>query len=304
MKLIRLSFVFAAAVAALQGQAPKKSAFDKPTFEAYLRHMELWVPQINVRIDDPKPSPLPGFEQVEVHLSYGAAVKDELYYVSKDGQQIIKGTVHNIAQNPFKTELDKLKTDLVPSFGAAGAPVVLVVFSDFQCPLCKEEAKTLRENVAKTFPSEVRVYFKDFPLEAIHPWAKTAAIGGRCILRQSPEVFWMYHDWIYEHQGEITVDNVKQQILGFSKDKPIDALQMARCLDTGATEKEVNQSIAEGRALQIDATPTAFLNGRRLVGNTTWQNLEQIIKIELEYQKTAKDAGEKCCEVKIPSPVH
>ncbi len=114
--------------------------------------------------------------------------------------------VYDVGQNPFKDDLDKLKTDLSPSFGTAGAPVVLVVFSDFECPNCKEEAEDPAAKPAQPlFPRQVRVYFKDFPLEQIHPWAKAAAIAGRCVFRQSPAEFWKYHDWIYEHQSEITV---------------------------------------------------------------------------------------------------
>jgi hypothetical protein len=55
----------------------------------------------------------------------------------------------------------------------------------------------------------------------------------------------------------------------------------------------------------VDATPTVFLNGRRLVGNYPWQNITQIINGELNYQKTAQSTApksdDKCCEIKIPS---
>jgi protein-disulfide isomerase len=88
----------------------------------------------------------------------------------------------------------------------------------------------------------------------------------------------------------------------------LDGLQLGRCIDTKATEAEVDASLAEGRALHVDATPTLFLNGRRLIGNYPWQNIDQIINGELNYQKTAAQskspkADEKCCEVKIPSPL-
>ncbi len=78
----------------------------------------------------------------------------------------------------------------------------------------------------------------------------------------------------------------------FAKTAPdLDGLQLGRCIDTKATEAEVDASIAEGRALHVDATPTLFLNGRRLVGNYPWQNLEQIINGELNYQKTAQNTA-------------
>lgn len=281
-----------------------KSALDKATLEAYLRHVELWIPAVAVKIDDAKPSPeMPGFFEVPVHLTYNGGVKDERYYVSKDGHKVVKGEIFDINRNPFQANLDKLKTDLQPSFGAAGAPVVIVLFSDFQCPVCKEEAQILRQGLAKSFPDKVRVYFKDFPLDSIHNWARTGAIAGRCVFRQRPAAFWDYFDWVYENQSLIGLDNFNSKIQSFAADKGLDGMQLGRCIETKATEAEVNRSVAEGRALQVAATPTVFLNGRKLEGGIQWQVLEQLINIELDHQAKAGDAGEKCCEVTIPKIV-
>jgi protein-disulfide isomerase len=290
-------------VVSLTAQVKAPSAFDKPTLEAYVRHLLAMSPEVQVKIDDPKPSAIPEMKQVGVHMSLGGRSQDEIFYISNDGKRIVRGFVYDIAENPFKPELDKLKTDLSPSFGAAGAPVVMVVFSDFQCPNCKEEAKLMRENIPAKFPTQVRLYFKDYPLEQLHPWAKPAAIAGRCVFRQSPTAFWKYHDWIYDHQAEITPQNLKDTVLTWAKSADLDALQFGRCIDTKATEGDIDKEIAEGRALNVDATPTTFINGRRLVGNYPWVNLEQIINGELNYQSTAHNAGEKCCEVSIPSPL-
>ncbi len=162
-----------------------RTALDKAAFETYLRHMELWLPQVAIKIDDPKPAPyLKGFSEVVVHLSYNGQGKEERYFVSADGKNFIKGEAFDMSRNPFQGSLDKLKTDLQPSYGTPGAPVVLVVFGDFQCPYCKQEAEDMRGNLIKTFPKDVRVYFKDFPLDAIHPWARPASIAGRCVFRQ------------------------------------------------------------------------------------------------------------------------
>ena len=86
--------------------------------------------------------------------------------------------------------------------------------------------------------------------------------------------------------------------MDFAKNRhPIStALQLGRCIDTKATEAEVDASLAEGHALHVDATPTVFLNGRRLVGNYPWQNIEQIINGELNYQKTAQNTPPKPAE--------
>ena len=301
--LVRLLLLACLLLPVVQAAPDKKSALDKPTLEAYVRHLFVWGTQIKVEISNAKPSALPGMLEVNVRASTANASQDVLFYVSKDGQKIVQGTVYDVKDNPFKADLDKLKTDLQPNFGTPGAPVVLVLFSDFQCPYCKEEAKMLRGNILSAYPKQVRLYFKDLPLEQIHPWAKAAAIAGRCVFKQNPAAFWDYHDWIYEHQGDITKENFREKALEFAKGKEIDALQFGRCMDTRATEAEVAKSVGEARELKVNSTPTLFVNGRRLPSQIAWPDLRQIIDHEIEYQKTAKNAGEDCgCEVKLPSP--
>jgi protein-disulfide isomerase len=283
------------------GATPQKSALDKATLEAYVRHVMVYGPQIQISVSDPKPSPLPGFMQVTIHASAGQARQDLLFYVSKDGQKIVQGTVYDVKNNPFKEDLDKLKTDNQPAIGKAGAPVVLVEFTDFQCPYCKQEAQVLRQNLLTAYPNQVRLYFVDHPLEQMHPWAKTAALAGRCVFKQNNDAFWQYHDWMFEHQGEITVDNVKEKILEAVKGKEVDTLQLSRCMESNTTEPELEKEMAMGRALNIESTPTLFINGRRRVGSQDWPTLRTIIDYEIEYQKTAHNAGEDCgCELKLP----
>src|SRR5579862_3415740 len=228
---------------ALPAQVKPKSALDKSQLEIYVRHLLAVIPEVQVSIDDPKPSSTPELLQVDVHFSYQGRTQDETFYVTKNGQNVIRGVVYNFAKNPFQEDLDKLKTAGAPSFGAENAPVTVVEFGDFECPNCKEEAKTLRDNVPTKFPTQVKVVFKDFPLEQIHPWAKAAAIAGRCVLQQSPAAFWLYHDWIYGHQNEIQPDTLQTKVMDFAKTAPdVDTIKLGRCIDTKATEGEVDAS--------------------------------------------------------------
>jgi len=300
--LLSAALLWFAAVCVAQKPAGP-SALDKTTMEQYVRHLFVWGPQIQVSVSDPKPAAeLPGFKEVNVTASAGQASQQETFFVSNDGRRIIRGSIYDVSKNPFEADREKISTELQPSFGPPGAPVSLVMYSDFQCSYCKEEASVIRKNLPSAFPTQVRVYFKDFPLEPIHPWAKPAAIAGRCIFRQKPAAFWDFHDWIFEHQGEITVENLKDKVAEFGKTKSLEPIQLAACMETKATEAEVNRSQAEGRNLGVNSTPTLFVNGRRLVGNLPWPQLKQIIDHEIEYQKTHAD-GEKCCEVTLPSPL-
>jgi protein-disulfide isomerase len=287
------------------GPESKKSAFDKPTLEAYVRHLYVFSPAVKVEVLDPKPSDLPGFQKVVVRASSGEAAQEFPFYVSKDGQKILQAAVYDIGANPFKADLDKLKTEFQPSFGTPGATVVLVLFSDFECPFCKDEAIMLRQNLLSAYPKQVRVYFKDLPLETIHPWAKPAAIAGRCVFRQNPVSFWNYHDWMFAHQSEVNQTNLKDKVMEWAgSDKEIDGLQLGRCIDTKATAAEVEKNMAEAKALAVNSTPTLFINGRRIAEKLDWPTLRAIIDNEIEYQKTAKNAGEDCgCELKLNVPV-
>jgi protein-disulfide isomerase len=264
-------------------QKKPKSALDKSALEAYLRHVELYRGTVTYKIDDPRPSKdLPGFFEVEVHLSFDGGTKDERYYVSKDGQILVNGDVYRINGNPFQTNLDRLSLADLPSLGPANAPVTIVEFGDLECPDCRMEAPILRQNVAETFASQVRLYFKDFPLESIHPWARVAAIAGRCVYHQDAKAFWDFYDWIYENQQEIDPDNLNSKILAWAGQNGLDAGRLGRCIETKASEPEVDRSLAEGRSLGVRGTPTLFINGRK-IGGLAWPDLELVIRKELQY---------------------
>jgi protein-disulfide isomerase len=283
--------------------AKKKSALDKAVLESWARHLLVMDARITVSISDPKPAPMAGFVEETLHASLGDRSQDFVFYISSDGSKVLQGSVWDIGFNPFKKDLDKLNTAFQPSMGTPGAPVVLVEFSDFQCPYCKEEAKMLRDNLLAAYPTQVRFYYKEYPLE-MHPWAKPAAIAGRCVFQQTAGTFWDYHDWIYAHQAEITPENFKPKVMEWAKTaKDIDSLQLNACMDSKATEPAIDKNLAEGRALEIGGTPTLFVNGRRIPNLVEWSTLRNIIDYEIEYQKTAKNAGEDCgCDLTLSLP--
>jgi protein-disulfide isomerase len=313
MKKLRIFIAAAAFAAALTAQVntkktsspAKPSALDKTTLENYVRHLQAWDRSISLEIGDPKPAHMPDFYEINVHASRDKASQDMTFYVSKDGKFIFQGNLFETAENPFKPDLEKLKgiTAFSPNYGTQGAPVVIVEFSDFQCPYCKQEATMLRKNLASTYPKEVHLYHLDLPLESVHPWARPAAIAGRCIYKQNAAAFWDYYDWIYDHQADINADNLKSKILEWAKGKDaIDSIKLARCIDTKETDGDITESMDNAKKLQINQTPFFFVNGRRMGGAVDWNSMKHVIDDEVEYQKTAKNAGEDCgCSVTLPS---
>lgn len=298
----------------LMGQSNKKPAKKAPVveapkidvakLEAFLRHLNLWTPEIAFEIKDRVvSSSLPGFEELTVKASLGERFVEQKYFVSADGKTIVKGEVLDVTANPFFRENSLIRNVGQPSMGTVGAPVVLSVYTDYQCPYCRDQAKILRANLLKTYPKEVRLFIHDFPLEQIHPWARPAAIAGRCALLQGEENYWKFHDWVFDSQEGMGPELFRGRLMAWAPANGMDALQLSRCVDNKETEKDVDKDLEEGKKLGLNSTPTVFVNGRKLAGSLSWDQLKKIIDVELKYQETAKNAGDTaCCSVSLVTP--
>jgi protein-disulfide isomerase len=276
---------------------------DKAKLETYLRYAEGYPSTVKVVIDDPASSPYKGYYRVLVHLSRNSSKLDRVYYIAPDGEHFINGTIWDLHESPFLDTLEHLPKDGF-SFGPANAKVTIVIFSDFECPYCRELAETVRGNIPQKYPNDVRVMFKDFPIESMHKWARAAAEAGQCLGEQKPEVFWAFHDWMFEHQGEVNESNVREKALAIAKERNLDLARASSCIDTHAAAKAVSDSLKAGQALQIQQTPTSFVNGRTISGAVAWPVLDTVIQLELNRSKDIpRPPAEKCCEIIVPAAI-
>ena len=200
--------------------------------------------------------------------------------MTADGKRISTAPVWDVNQNPFEDTAKALPTT-GPSFGPANAKITLILFSDFECPYCREFDRTVRENIPKKYPNDVRVIFKDFPLESIHPWAKEAAEAAHCIGNGNPEAFWAFHDWVFQHQGEISSSNVREKTLSFASAQKLEIGKVTSCLDNHSPRAELEEDLKRGKELGIQQTPTFFLDGRMVPGALPWASLNILIQMEL-----------------------
>ncbi len=268
------------------GPASEPAKVDKAKLEAYLRYV--FPPNTKVVLDDPTASSVPGFPRIMAHLSLGAEKLDRVFYLTPDGEHLVNGSIWDLNRSPFEDNLAQLPADGY-SFGPAKAKVTIVVFSDFECPYCKQLATTLRQNLAQKYPNNVRVIFKDFPLTSIHPWSHSAAEAARCLGEQKPEAFWAFHDWIFEHQSEVNAANLREKTLALAKAQQLDEPRAAACIDTHATSAAVDESLKTGRELQVELTPTLFINGRMQTGALPWDRLDALIQRDLNSPLAAKN---------------
>ncbi|MDQ2843159.1 MAG: DsbA family protein [Acidobacteriota bacterium] len=293
MRFCSAFFIFAVLVAASGSAADLNPAklppLDKSKLERYLRYAEGFSPTVKFVIDDPAPTPLTGYYRLLVHLSMGEAKQEKIYYLTADGKHVLGGPLWDLNDNPFLETLGKLPVG-GPSFGPSDAKFTLIVFSDFQCPYCREFARTLRDNLPQKYPKEVRVVFKDFPIDSLHPWARAAAEAGHCVGDGNQAAFWAFHDWIFQHQGEISSNNLREKVLGFAKEQSLDPSKVASCMDSHATKGEVEQNVQEGRELGIQQTPTFYLDGRTVPGAVPWTALNSLIEMEVNRPTSIPDA--------------
>ena len=261
--------------------AAASAPLDKSKLEAFIRYAEGYTPMVKMTIDDPIESEFKGFSRVVVHLVLGPQNIDKVYFVTADGERVVNGALWNFDASPFLDNLTHLPPD-GPAFGPADAKVQLVVFSDFECPYCREFAKTLRDKLPAKYGKDVRVIFQNFPIPSIHKWAVAGAEAGACVASLNSSAFWPFHDWLFEHQGEMNSENLKSKVLEYAKANHLDNARLAACLDTHATAAAVKEDMQAGQALSVQQTPSFFINGRLVSGALPWDTLQAVIQLELD----------------------
>lgn len=172
------------------------------------------------------------------------------------------------------SKIDTYATDDDPRFGPANAKVVIVEFSDFQCPFCQQVQPVVKK-LMSDYGDKILFIYRDFPLESIHPQAVVGALAGECAHEQGK--FWEMHDKIFENQAELSPENLKIWALQIG----LNSIQFGNCLDSAKYFEEVNQDLQEGIVAGARATPTFFINGRKLEGAIPLITFEQIILAEL-----------------------
>jgi protein-disulfide isomerase len=176
----------------------------------------------------------------------------------------------------FQKALPSQKTDWglregAPAIGNKGAGIVVVEFSDFQCPFCREAFFILQDVLAR-HTSEIYFQYRHFPLDTPHPLARKAAEASMCANQQGK--FWEYHDLIFRNQDTLT----PASLLEFAIEVGLDGSKFASCLKSDEFKKYVEEDFQAGKALGVEATPTFFINGRKIQGVLPKDVWEQLIR--------------------------
>jgi protein-disulfide isomerase len=277
------------AIPAARAQQPAGAAAGQlpiqKTVEAYLRNLYAFGADTTVKVAAPKDIGVEGLQELDIEVKIGENQQTGKVYVTKDGKFMFRGELSDLSKDPLAENRAQLQTKDSPSLGPANAPVTLVEFSDFECPVCRSLHDALR-GLLPNYP-QLRVVFKDYPLEQIHPWARTAALAGRCAYQQSPAAFWKMYDLIYDGQDLISAENAWAKMTDFASRSGLNPETFKTCMASPEAGAAIDASRANGLQLEVGSTPTMFVNGRRIVGADP-HTLEQYIKYEMDQRKAEK----------------
>ncbi|MBZ5521227.1 MAG: DsbA family protein [Acidobacteriia bacterium] len=176
---------------AAQGKLPTQAEV-----EAVLKRIYGYDPSVQWKIFVIRRSPIPGMSEVLLNL------KGEFkhLFLTADGHFAISGDLMQFGADPYGVARARLNAADGPVRGADKPAVVMVEFSDLQCPHCKD-AQPVLEKLAADFP-RMKIIFQQYPLQQ-HPWAMKAARYADCAAHMSNATAWKYIAAIYQNQGSI-----------------------------------------------------------------------------------------------------
>ena len=180
---------------------------------------------------------------------------------SQLGQQVETGQL-SLAQLPMAGR---------PFLGPEDAPVTIVEFTDYQCPFCGLHARENLPRLLEESKDKVRYAVLNFPITSIHPGADQAGQAAECAAKQGK--FWEYHDLLFQKQGSQDTQGLRE----LAREVGLDGDTFEFCLETGETAQQVLQDFQEGRNYDVRATPTFFINGRKVVGYLPFEDFMAIV---------------------------
>ena len=161
-----------------------------------------------------------------------------------------------------------------PWIGGRNAKVVIVEFTDFECPFCRTASQTMKRLVDH-YGARIKLVFRHLPLTSIHPQARLAAEAAVCAQAQGR--FWRMQEVIFKNNRNLT----RADLLKYARRLGLDVPRFTKDLDSGACKRRVDRDIAAARKNKVEGTPAFIINGRKIEGALPYGRFKQLIDAEL-----------------------
>lgn len=192
--------------------------------------------------------------------------------------EALAGQAETIASSQQAAQTDpdarvEVSADDDPAYGPADAPVVIIEFSDFNCPYCGRFARETLPLLREDYEGRIRFVYRDYPI--LGDSSLQAAIAAECANDQV--AFWDFHDLLFENQRTFN----QGMFIQFGETLGLDMEQFTACQNDPAVRDEVIADYEAASRLRVSGTPTFFINGRRVVGAQPYEVFQGVIDEEL-----------------------
>jgi len=273
-----------------QAPVPVDDSELKARVQEYMRNLFPQYEKIEVASIEDRDGP---FRKAIVEIESGGNRQTSEIFLSEDGQYLVLGQIWDLGMDPMRARWEQKQQgaeqrrntiDLTdrPARGKLDSPVVLIEYSDYQCPYCSRAYESLDKQIYEEFKDRVKFVFKHLPLESLHPWAKKASVAAACTYVQNPVKFWDMHALLFENQKALTVDNLRENALQFASQLDLDQASFKDCYDTDKTALIVETDLREAQSLSLSSTPTFVLNGAQITGVVPAEEMAAYLNYALE----------------------
>lgn len=190
---------------------------------------------------------------------------------------------------PVQTPVIMVSLDDDPVKGNPDAPVTIIEFSDFQCPFCSRFFTQTLPLIEKDYidTGKVKLVYRDLPIDAIHPNARSAHIAAECADEQGK--FWEYHDILFNNQrqwqglGSVDFDNTLKEYAG---QLGLQTASFDSCMKSPDISKEINDDLLDAAKYGATGTPTFFIGNEKdgyvkITGAQAYSSFQRIIDDQL-----------------------
>ena len=171
---------------------------------------------------------------------------------------------------PIDTRLSASITSDDHVQGPIDAAVTLVQYGDYECPYTRMSRQSVHQ-LQREYPDRLRFVFRHFPLEAIHPHARSAATAAEAAGAQTD--FWRMHEYLFEHQKALA----ESDLHSYALELRLDGERLEHDRRTSKVRERVDRDLASGEASGVQGTPTFYVNGIRHDGSYDVDSLRSAV---------------------------